>query len=43
MNVRRIKYIDEESSSGAEYQYKNIKDLSNQIKFYLENYYSNEL
>lgn len=39
----KILYIGEESSSGAVYQYKDIKDLSNQIKFYLENYYSNKL
>ncbi len=30
-----------ESSSGAEY--KDTKDLSNQIEFHLENYYSDEL
>lgn len=36
-------YIGEETSSGAKYKYNNIKDLAEQIKFYLENYYSNEL
>lgn len=36
-------YIGEETSSGAKYKYNNIKDLANQIEFYLENYYSNEL
>ncbi len=33
-------YIAEESSSGAKYDYKNINDLADRIKFYLENYYS---
>lgn len=36
-------YIAEESSSGAEYKYKDIKDLSKKIEFYLENYYSKEI
>ena len=35
-------YIAEESSSGAEYGYKDIKDLSKKIEFYLENYYGKE-
>lgn len=39
----KILYIAEEYSSGAEYEYEDIKDLANQIKFYLENYYSDEL
>lgn len=39
----KILYIGEESSSGAEYKYRDIKDLANQIEFYLENYYSDEL
>lgn len=36
-------YIGEESSSGAEYKYKDIKDLEDKIEIYLENYYSNEI
>lgn len=36
-------YIGEESGSGAVYKYDNIEDLSKQIKFYLENYYSKEI
>lgn len=41
--VNKILYIGEESSSGAEYNYKDIKDLEDKIGFYLENYYSNEI
>ena len=40
--VKKILYIGEESSSGAEYKYKDIKDLKDKIGFYLENYYSKE-
>ena len=36
--VKKILYIWEESSSGAEYKYKDIKDLEDKIGFYLENY-----
>ncbi len=36
-------YIGEEDSSGAVYRYDNIDDLSKQIKFYLENYYTKEI
>lgn len=36
-------YIGEENSSGAVYKYKDIKDLSSKIKFYLENYYTKEV
>lgn len=36
-------YISEESSSGAEYGYKDVKDLSQKIEFYLENYYGKEI
>ena len=32
-------YIAEESSSGASYEFNNIKDLAEKIQFYLENYY----
>lgn len=32
-------YIAEESSSGASYEFSNIKELSEKIQFYLENYY----
>lgn len=35
-------YIGEESSAGATYQYKDINDLANKIKFYLKNYYSKD-
>ncbi len=38
----KILYIAEENSSGAEYKYNNIQDLTNKVKFYLENYYSKE-
>ncbi len=41
--VNKMLYIGEESSSGAEYKYKDIKDLENKIEFYLENYYSKEI
>lgn len=34
--------IGEESGAGANYDYKNINDLANKIKFYLKNYYSKE-
>lgn len=33
-------YIAEEEASGAEYDYKNINELADKIKFYLKNYYS---
>lgn len=33
-------YIAEENSTGAKYDYTNINDLEDKIKFYLENYYS---
>lgn len=36
-------YIGEENSSGAVYEYKDIKDLASKIKFYLENYYTKEV
>lgn len=32
-------YLAEETSSGAKYDYKNIDDLVDKIKLYLENYY----
>lgn len=41
--VKKILYIEEESSSGAEYKYKDIKDLKDKIGFYLENYYLEEI
>ena len=41
--VKKILYIGEESSSGAEYKYKDIKDLEDKIGFYLENYYLEEI
>ena len=40
--TNKILYIAEENSSGAEYKYNNIQDLTNKVKFYLENYYSKE-
>lgn len=33
-------FIAEENSSGAKYDYTNIDDLTDKIKFYLTNYYS---
>ncbi len=33
-------YIAEEESSGAKYDYRNINDLADKIKFYLKSYYS---
>lgn len=32
-------YIAKESSSGASYEFNNIKDLAEKVQFYLENYY----
>lgn len=32
-------YIVEENATGAEYEYKNIKDIGDIVKFYLDNYY----
>ncbi len=39
LNEKKL-YIGEEDASGAKYDYKNINDLADRIKFYLENYYS---
>lgn len=39
----KMLYIMEENSSGAKYKFEDIKDLSNKIKFYLENYYTKEV
>ncbi len=39
LNQKKL-YIGEEDASGAEYNYNNINDLADKIKFYLENYYS---
>ncbi len=39
LNEKKL-YIGEEDASGAEYDYKNINDLADKIKFYLVNYYS---
>lgn len=36
-------YIGEEDSSGAVYKYDKIEDLTEQIKNYLENYYTKEI
>lgn len=36
-------YIAEESSSGAEYEYKDASDLGDKIKFYITNYYNKEV
>ena len=36
-------YIGEETGAGAEYNYNNINDLADKIKFYLVNYYSDEI
>ncbi len=33
-------FIADENSSGAKYDYKNIDDLADKIKLYLENYYA---
>ncbi len=33
-------FIADENSSGAKYDYKNIDDLTDKIKLYLENYYA---
>ena len=33
-------YLGEESGAGAEYDYTDINDLADKIKFYLTNYYS---
>ncbi len=33
-------FISEENSSGAKYDYTNIDDLTDKIKLYLKNYYS---
>lgn len=35
-------YIGEETGAGATYNYKNVNDLANKIKFYLNNYYSKD-
>lgn len=32
-------YLTEESGAGAEYDYKNIDDIGEKVKFYLDNYY----
>lgn len=36
-------YIGEESGAGAEYNYTNVNDLANRIKFYLTNYYGDKI
>lgn len=36
-------FIAEENSSGAKYDYTNIDDLTDKIKFYLKNYYSDTI
>lgn len=36
-------WLGEESGTGAEYDYKNIKDLVKKIKFYLVNYYKDQI
>lgn len=33
-------YIDEENTSGCEYEYKNIKDLGQKISYYLKTYHN---
>lgn len=39
----KVVYISEESSSGAKYEFQNIKDLAENIQFYLENYYEEQI
>lgn len=39
----RIVYIAEESASGGEYKFSNIKELAKQVQFYLENYYKSQI
>lgn len=39
----KVIYINEESGSGAKYQYENIDDIGENIKFYLENYYQEKI
>lgn len=44
INIReKTLYIGEESSSGAVYEYKDVKDLAKKIEFYLGNYYGKEI
>ncbi len=39
LNEKKL-YIAEESSSGAEYDYTDIDDLTDKINLYLKSYYS---
>ncbi len=39
LNEKKL-YIGEESSSGAEYDYTDIDDLTDKINLYLKSYYS---
>lgn len=39
----KVIYISEESGSGAEYEYENINDIGEKIKFYLDNYYQEQI
>lgn len=39
----KVIYIAEESSSGASYEFSDIKELAEKIHFYLDNYYKEEI
>lgn len=39
----KVIYIAEESSSGASYEFNDIKELTEKIHFYLDNYYKEEI
>ncbi len=39
----KVIYIAEESSSGASYEFNDIKELAEKIHFYLDNYYKEEI
>lgn len=39
----KVIYISEDSGSGAEYEYENIDDIGEKVKFYLENYYQEKI
>lgn len=41
--IKKNVYIAETDSSGAKYDYKNVLDLVDKIKFYLTNYYCDEI
>ena len=39
----KVIYIAEESGSGAKYNFENINDIGEDVKFYLENYYKDKI